>query len=893
MVTRQSHNSLSVQATMFLDERERGRGGGVLILVRDDVVVQEVENAIWRDVEVVSCELKFGSVMKIACIYRPPNADPLQNEMIRETVQKLGSSKGQVLICGDFNFPQINWVENTVKGGEMSEQSKFLDSCQDVFMHQNVRDFTRVRGNDEPSLLDLILTKHPLEVENLQHKAPIGSSDHCVLAFDMLIDRTESRQENEWKRNFFKGNYVEAARMFDAVNWEKEFQDKNVQRAWDVFLDHYNTVIDKCIPLNKSKKGRNGNKKWMTRDVMAAIHRKEEAWLRYRKKRNKVRMSEYKKLRNKATQSIRKAKYQFEVDLAKDVKSNPKAFYAYARSKTSIKEELISVKNDQGILSGSLEEACETMNEKFAKVFLVTDQLSPPVIQSHQGNKLTSMDISVEEVESTLRELKTSAPGPDGVHPVVLRNCSQCLSKPLVWLFKKSLMEGCVPRDWKQANITPIFKKGCRSDALNYRPISLTSVVCKVMERQVRKHLIKHLEDSNLLSKHQHGFRSGMSCLTQLLEYLTEIGNVVDNGEDIDSIYLDCSKAFDTVPHRHLLAKLCAIGIEGHVLKWIESFLTGREQRVGIRGTFSSWRKVKSGVPQGSVMGPTLFLVYINDLLDGLQSKGKLFADDVKIYATIRGIEDSHQLQSDLNRLEEWSKKWLLKFNGEKCKVMSFGARNPKHDYTLDGAKLTHSDQEKDLGVLVTTDLKPSAQVSRAAACANSMLGRLRATFTCLNEITLPLLYKALVRPRMEFAIQAWSPYLKKDIEKLEKVQRRATKLIPTLAHLPYHDRLKHLGLTTLEERRNRGDMIETFKIIHGYDKVEVNGPFLQLDKNHQQTRGHSLKLVKPRHRTHKRNCFFPARVISAWNDLPGKVVESENVNTFKRRYDCHMMNKH
>ena len=459
-------------------------------------------------------------------------------------------------------------------------------------------------------------------------------------------------------------------------------------------------------------------------------------------------------------------------------------------------------------------------------------------------------------------------------------------------IFQESLKTGHVPSDWRRANITPIFKKGCRSDPLNYRPISLTSSVCKVMERIMRKHVIHHLEETGFLNKNQHGFRSGMSCLTQLLEYLYELENALDDGDSIDTVYLDCSKAFDTVPHHHLLAKLQAAGIDGKVANWIEVFLTDRKQRVCIRGVSSCWRDVRSGVPQGSVMGPTLFLVYINDLLDGLNSEGKLFADDAKIYRRIKDIADNEQLQEDLNTLQEWNMKWLLKFNRQKCKVMNFGTKNPKFVYSMGDIQLTSTDQERDLGVLIMPNLKSSAQVAKAAATANSVLGCIKKTFTCLSEKTLLPLYKALIRPRMEFAIQAWSPYLRKDILKLEKIQRRATKLIPTLSHLPYEERLKALNLTTLEQRRTRGDMIETFKILNGYDRVGVNGTFFQLDRKERQTRGHDLKLVKPRHRTHKRNQFFSARVVDMWNTLPEYVIKSKNINMFKRNYDKHMFNK-
>ena len=877
---------------VFRKDRSTGQGGGVLMLVRNDITAHEYNDKAWEDIEAVACKLKLGQyVMILASIYRPPNADVCYNDCVRSTLQLLGSQQEQVMVCGDFNFPQINWHQNKVHGGDATEQGKFFEACQDAFLHQHVQSFTRVRGSDRPSLLDLILTKNPLEVEDLKYHAPYGASDHCVLNFDMLVEGTDPSQPPEMmpRKNYFKGNYEKASRMFEAVNWEDELKEKTVEEAWDLFKKYYNSTVDKCVPLCPSSSGGcKRKKKWMTRSVMEDIRKKEESWKKYRKRKTPKHLQRYKKLRNKATRSVREAKYKFELELAREVKTNPKAFYAYARNKTTIKEQVVAVKNEQGEISSSVHETCEIMNEQFQKVFVRSDE-PVPYLPNWNGEKLTTIAVSPEDVTRTLRDLKPSAPGPDGVHPVVLKNCASSLSRPLTIIFTESLKTGSVPRDWKRANVTPIFKKGSRVDPLNYRPISLTSVPCKIMEKIVRKHLMCHLESSNYLTQAQHGFRSGMSCLTQLLEYLFELENAMDDGDSVDSIYLDCSKAFDTVPHAHLLAKLRAAGVEGQVAGWISAFLMGREQRVGIRGIFSRWRSVWSGVPQGSVMGPTLFLVYVNDLLDGLKSDGKLFADDAKIFRRIKSCADKQILQEDLDRLQEWSDKWLLKFNSTKCKVMNFGSRSAKYTYSMGGAQLANSEQERDLGVLVVSSLKPSTQVCRAAASANSMLGRIRSAFTCLDEKTLPPLYKALVRPRMEFAIQAWSPYLKKDIKTLEKVQRRATKLVPALTHLPYEARLETLGLTTLLERRARGDMIETYKIIEGHDKVRTRGTFLELDENQNRTRGHNKKLTKPRHRTMKRTKFFPARVVDLWNSLPEHVVNSRSVNEFKRRYDRHI----
>ena len=262
---------------VFNKDRKSGRGGGVLILVRNDLVAQEYADKSWEDIEAVSCKLKLRHLtMKLICIYRPPSADSAYNAKLRETIREVCSSQNdQVVICGDFNFPQINWSSNTVQGGRKSEQSRFVEACNDAFLYQHVRSCTRVHGSDEPSLLDLVLTKDLLEVEDIQYRAPIGSSDHCVLNFDILVDGEEIQAEASHRRNFIKGDFVKAAEMFRAINWHSDLRDKNVQDAWDVFFKHYEYVVEATVPLCANNiGGGKRKKKWMTHSTMNDIQTK-------------------------------------------------------------------------------------------------------------------------------------------------------------------------------------------------------------------------------------------------------------------------------------------------------------------------------------------------------------------------------------------------------------------------------------------------------------------------------------------------------------------------------------------------------------------------------------------------------------------------------------------
>nr|VZI22024.1 unnamed protein product [Spirometra erinaceieuropaei] len=262
-----------------------------------------------------------------------------------------------------------------------------------------------------------------------------------------------------------------------------------------------------------------------------------------------------------------------------------------------------------------------------------------------------------------LRLKESKSPGPDEIPAKILKELAGELSKPLSMLFHTSFETGYLPPDWKSAWITPLHKGGSRVSANNYRPVSLTSICCKIMEKIIKQQLMQFLEQNHLLSDSQHGFRKGRSCVTNLLYCLEHWTRAVDRGDMVHATYIDFKKAFDSVPHHRLLYKLSRAGVRGKLLKWIRSFLIGRSQAVHVGDQQSTEVAVKSGVPQGSVLGPTLFLVYVNDCANELNCDVAMFADDIKIWSTIRSEFDEARLQTSLDHLEQWSKDWLLPFN--------------------------------------------------------------------------------------------------------------------------------------------------------------------------------------------------------------------------------------
>nr|VZI50499.1 unnamed protein product [Spirometra erinaceieuropaei] len=369
------------------------------------------------------------------------------------------------------------------------------------------------------------------------------------------------------------------------------------------------------------------------------------------------------------------------------------------------------LKTDDGVELYKDDEKAEHLSRFFQSVF--TREVAVPTDHCNVDTVPTidSVVLTKPIVQQELLKLKEgTSPGPDEIPAKLLKELATELAEPLSVLFQASLDAGRLPPEWKTAWISPIHKNGSRASANNYRPVSLTSICCKVMKRIIKRELMRFLEQNHLLCDAQHGFRRGRSCLTNLLYRLEQWTHAIDEGNVVHVAYIDFKKAFDSVPHQRLLHKLSRIGVRGKLLKWIENFLVGRSQTARLGGQHSAEVTVTSGVPQGSVLGPILFLIYIDDCIHGLDCKIAMFADDIKLWTVIRNEDDEANLQANLDRLEKWSGHWLLPFNVTKCNILRIGRTSSAHrqTYYLNHTPLPLVEVQKDLGVWITSSLKPS-----------------------------------------------------------------------------------------------------------------------------------------------------------------------------------------
>ena len=877
---------------------------GIIIYIKSNLISDVVKfNDCFTEYLFIKInQINTHNSLIMGCVYRSPSSSTSNDEHLCELLNDVFSvsNNNNVIVVGDFNYPHIDW-EHGISTNNNNSANLFLDTLKDNFIKQNVSKATRARKNDTPHLLDLVLTNNDF-VRDITHMSPLGNSDHNILDINCELYYVR-KVTNGIKFNFNKGNYIDLASSLN-LDWDKCFADdiNDINSMWNKFKHIVTRETDKFIPKtnNFDSWKKNSWSKPLSRELRKLIKQKHRAWNRYIETKDPIKLFKYKKARNVVTKEIKRLRTQEHHNISMCCKDNPKKFWKYISKKTRISEDIgeLLYDNDQGspVLATTDQDKAELLCKSFASVFTRETDLEDTIIANtnEQINSMKFIKIDTEIILAKLSKINVNkSAGPDGIFPRVLFEAKDVLAYPLKILFDTSLRLKMVPEDWRAANVIPVYKKGDRKQALNYRPISLTSVVCKLIESIIRDHILEHFFSNHLFSTQQYGFLKGRNTVLQLIKIFDMWTDMLEEGGQIDVIYTDLEKAFDKVPHNRLLLKLQSYKINIDLIDWIRSFLSNRNLRVKINNTFSNWFPVLSGIPQGSILGPLLFIIYINDLPEecDLVSHIFLYADDAKFFRHIKSPADNKDLQISIDKVQTWTKKWQLKLNIDKCTAVSYGRHvDTSHVYYLNNGvsdlPLQRLESFKDLGVTFDSNLSFKYHIAEKINKANSMLGIIKRNFTGIKYDAFLLLYKTLVRSHLEYANSVWNPHHTQDIKALEQVQMRATKILPSLKNKPYHQRLRILNLPTLKFRRQRGDMIEVYKILNGiYDNsVKPNIPI----SSESYTRGNSLKIVNHRCHYDLRKYSFCNRITNVWNSLPNDIVTASSVNSFKNKLDKH-----
>ena len=867
-------------------------GRGIIIYAALHLLASQVdtstpyESSLWTNIKITN-----NHNIIIGTIYRSPNSNGENNNKLLDLLQEVTKLKhDHIIINGDFNLKQIDWESNHVSGISDSYQNRVFDCVNDLFLTEVIKEPTRFRGTNTPSNLDWVLTENPECIQEKSVESPLGLSDHSMISvtYQCNVEKDESDETNRY--SFFNGNYSDMRDDFNNISWDQELNNRNTQDSWDIIHGKLTGLIERHVPKKKFTNSK--SPPWYGREIGNLSNQKKKYWHKYKKNPCHATWIEYTQRRNKLSHTIERLKTEYENKIAAESKQNPKKFWKYISSKTKSKGKISVLKDPNNAETSDDFEKAELLNNHFASVFTKEDLTNVPdfTLEVDDIIIMDQLELTDDGIKEYLLKLDPNkSSGPDGINGRVLKELATEISPILKTLYSRSLEEGTLPYQWREAHVIALFKKGSRRSPNNYRPVSLTSICCKILEKIIRNVMVKNLENQGLIHKDQHGFTGGRSCCTQLLEVMEMWTRWFDLGLPWDVIYTDFSKAFDSVPHERLLKKVEAYGIQGDLLRWIRSFLSSRKQRVILGGKLSNWQDVTSGIPQGSVLGPILFTIFINDMPDVVESCMKLFADDAKIYKAIESFHDTSIIQNDINKLLNWSNIWQLPLNLDKCKGIHYGKKNPGHSYTIGNKNLIIDSEEKDVGVLFDNTLDFRSHMKKMISKANQRVGLIKRSFSRLNKNSFKILYKSLVRPLLEYCSVIWFPLYKTEALEIEKVQRRATKLIPSLKKNTYAERLKALNLTTLAYRRERTDMLQVFRIIRKIDRI----PFDYFFKyNTSTTRGHDYHLEKPRAMTSLRQNSFSHRVINLWNVLPSTTVNCLEINDFKTELESAWKNR-
>ena len=767
-------------------------GGGVALYYASDLSVELLETVSSSDglEECLVCRVKsFSKSSIVGVFYRSPGSSG------QLTLQKLEqwSKRNACLFMGDFNAPDIDWSTLSCHSSVDSFDNQLLEWSLRANLHQHVMEPTRRIPGQTFNVLDLVFSRCPSDLSHVDYLPPVGTSDHvtvsffwqgCEPAYFYPITR-----RNIWRTDF--DSLREAAARMD---WMIP-NHINTEAAWATVYINLLSLVDRFVPVTK-RRPLSWGPPWIDKHLRSLFKKRKRLWNKFKFSGSSTDYELYKTCRNHCTALKLEKRVAFETHLAKSSKTNPKPLFGYIKRRTKGGSGIPALESpDAGCLAE--EDGCKAsiLLNQYSSVF-TSESLTLPEFPNSSSSTIEDFNFSDNDVFTVLSNLKiSSSPGPDNLHPLLLRNLADIIATPVAQVFRRSLDEGCLPRLWKSGTIKPIFKGGARHSAANYRPITLTSVLCKCFERLLKKAIQGHFERLSLISPSQHGFQKNRSCVTNLLVARESWVNLLDEGAYLDVVFIDFSKAFDKVPHRRLTMKLEGYGIRGKLLAWITDFLTDRSFSVKVNDAFSNVATCMSGVPQGSVLGPELFKIYINDLPETIGSNCLLYADDLKLWAPVSSVEEAGALQGVLDTLHEWSLKWQLPINFDKCSVLPLASSTPLLSYQIGGHPLRVTSSERDLGVMISSDLKSHADTTRKVGSATRFLGAIRRAFSRLTPELFRTLFCSHVRPILEYGQPAVYPLPAGESELIERVQRRGSKSVFGLRHLSYEQRLQRLGM--------------------------------------------------------------------------------------------------
>lgn len=865
--------------TAYRIDRNDGWGGAIIIC-KSSLITDIVFKS--KETECIAIKVETYQRPVIICsVYRPTNNDTNYLNLLANDLNTLRQKykTNPIWIGGDFNLPDIDWKNSTTVSHQYSKEinDTFLNLTNECNLVQLINFPTR-----KDNILDILLTNNSSLLSSISNIP--GISDHTAIpVVDILChpsrQKLPKRKVHLWNRADIPVIKAMIQQKVEEFCLDNQSNSSTIDTQWSDLKDIFNSALasvpSKCL-------SQRFNQPWITTECKRLSKRKKRLYKRAKRTNLDTDWSKFKEINKSCKKSCRKA-YNCYINEKIINSNNPKKFYSFIKSKRQDNVNVAPLKRGETYIIDDKEKA-NMLNDQYCSVFSKQSTESPPINAPKSVESIDNIDIEVNGVSKLLKNLQThKATGPDCIPARFLNEFSNEIAPALTLLYRNSLSQGTVPSEWLHAFIVPVYKGGNkeRSSPENYRPISLTSICCKTMEHIIYSSIMNHLNENDILSDVQHGFRSNRSCETQLLITTHDFVTALNNGKQMDSILLDFSKAFDKVNHHKLCNKLDHYGIRGKCLQWIRSFLTGRTQQVVLGGSLSNKADVLSGVPQGTVLGPLLFLIYINDLPSYVNSTIRLFADDAYLYNIIDSVNDSLLLQSDLDNLQLWEKYWDMEFHPQKCKTLTITNKTKPitTTYSIHNEQLESVANAKYLGVILNKKMRWNTHIAAITKKANQQIMFLQRNLRECPKNLKASAYKVYVKPILMYASSVWNPTGTSNQGlriQIDRVQRKAARFVNSnwSWESSTTSMIKDLKWKSLEFERKVNSLVMLHKIIH--NKVAI--PHSVLPSRSRD----NIKFRRVYGRVNAyANSFIPSTVFW-WNELPREILSLVDQCLFK-----------
>lgn len=821
--------------TVFRRDRDRiltGKmdGGGVLVAVRKELAASRLDDWENNPIEQIFVSIPVRSLNLIICaVYIPPVSPATVYDIFSKNLENVFSSEPNNMFCvlGDLNLPSLAWSfpEGCSQGLASSNTAASHTLLQTMSLMSLIQ--YNCIPNHNNKYLDLIFYSREIKVARSDN--PLLSEDrhHPALEFDISsVIQPKIKNNKERRRNFRKADYTQINNDISCIDWKSETTNLSAEEAVDRFYVIINNIIDKFIPVLARR-----NEKfpvWFTPELIRLARKKDKVWLKWKTYKGLSDYREFSFLRTTYKKMSSESRKLYFDNIENSLQNNIKSFWSYISSLKS-SDGYPAAMSFEGRKSNDAQEICNMFSDFFKSTFepsSINDTIDIDHLESVHDCGLAhihTIKLTEKEVQSSLKSLDINkGAGHDGIPAFFLRSAASSLCVPLTIIFNKCLSDGVFPDKWKLAYIIPVHKGDTRQKIENYRPISILSAIPKLLERLVHDNIYPQLAAK--IIDQQHGFVKGKSTMSNLLIYSNFLFTSMDRGHQVDAIYCDFKKAFDKVDHLILIKKIIYNGIRGNLLRWFVSYLTKRQQAVSIRGHTSMWEPVTSGVPQGSILGPLLFILFINTVAECfIHCLFLLYADDIKIFAIVRNLNDSLLIQRDLVRFEAFCNENKIYLSYSKCKQISFTKNHNAitRNYYIGNYSLERVYCIRDLGILFDSKLHFDAHIENIVNKAYCMLGFvIRNSRVFRKPETYLLLYYTLVRSQLEYCTPIWTPLYGIYKDNIESVQKKFLHCLNYRMSAPkrgYTNMLSTYKVSALSNRRTYLDLMTLYKICNNF----------------------------------------------------------------------------